>query len=85
MLALSVSGPQLERMITMRDPKLAIALAMHEGAMRLIATEMSVHGAVRKSREVMLLVVGIDPADQMTSRAADGTLVRAIEDRFDNR
>jgi hypothetical protein len=63
----------------MRDPKLAIALAIHEGALRLIARGFSDGGAVQKSRQAMEKVLG----EENTVKGLDTSLA-AIEAEFAN-
>jgi hypothetical protein len=63
----------------MRDPKLALALAIHEGACKMIANEMAVGAAVKKSREAMMEILGEDPAHEGLD-----TSLTAIEAEFAN-
>lgn len=58
----------------LRDPKLALAIAIHEGAMRLVTEGMAAQVAVKISRDIMEKIVG----------EGMDTSLSSIEDEFVN-
>ncbi len=58
----------------LRDPKLALAIAIHEGAMRLVAEGMSEQVAIKISTGAMKRIVG----------EGMDTSLSSIEDEFVN-